>query len=100
MPSFLLFLSFSIVGIGFLGICLRRETFVFLFINIELVLIGIGLSYCFLSYFLVDASGYVMALSIITITAVEAAIGLGLLVLYYNLFQNTSDLQLAYYLRG
>jgi len=100
MPSVLLSLSFLISCIGLLGICIRRDTFVFLFINIELVLIGLGFGYCMLSYFLVDGSGYLMALAIITVTAVEAAIGLGLLVLYYNLFQSTTITQLAYYLRG
>lgn len=100
MPSFLIFLSFLIFCIGFVGICFRRDTFVFLFINIELVLIGLGLGYCMLSYFLLNGAGYLMALAIITVTAVEAAIGLGLLVLYYNLFQTTTTVQLAYYLRG
>lgn len=100
MPSILIFLSFLIFCIGLVGICFRRDTFVFLFINIELVLIGIGFGYCMLSYFLLDGSGYLMALAIITVTAVEAAIGLGLLVLYYNLFQSTTTVQLAYYLRG
>jgi len=99
MPSLSLFVSCCVSAIGLLGVCTRRGVFVFLFISLELVLLGFGLLFTLLSCYYLDGDGYVMSLILITITAVEAVIGLGLLVLYYNLFRNAAEYSAVHYLR-
>jgi NADH:ubiquinone oxidoreductase subunit K len=100
MPSISILISFFIIFIGLLGVCIRRGTFVFLFISLEIALLGFGLAFNLLSFFYSSGEGYVMALALITVTAVEAVVGLGLLVLYYNLFQSANEQFVMYYLQA
>jgi len=99
MPSISLSVGCCISIIGLIGVCTRRGALVFLFISLELVLLGFGLIFTLLSCYYVDGDGYIMALVLITVTAVEAVLGLGLLVLYYNLFRNAAEYSAAFYLR-
>lgn len=99
MPSITLFVGCCVSVIGLIGVCTRRGAFVFLFISLELVLLGLGFLFTLLSCYYLDGDGYVMSLVLITVTSVEAVVGLGLLVLYYNLFRNAAEYSAAFYLR-
>lgn len=90
MPSLYYVFSFLFVLLGFSGFLVRHGSFVFLFISLEIILLGFGIGFCFAGFWLLNGFGYVMGLVTITITAVEATIGFGLLVTYHNMFQKST----------
>ena len=67
---------FAIGAFGFLA----RRNIILMLISIEIMLTAINISLAGFSQQLVDLHGQVLALFVIAIAAVEAAIGLGLLI--------------------
>ena len=71
--------DFQIFGIGVFGFLARRNIILML-ISIEIMLTAINISLAGFSQQLGNLDGQVLALFVIAIAAVEAAIGLGLLI--------------------
>lgn len=53
---------------------------IFVLVGIEIILLSIGLSFCFLSYIFDDSLGSFITLIILPIAGAESAIGLSLLI--------------------
>lgn len=62
-------------------------------------MLGLGCLFCLWSCYAFEVYGYLIFLQTLTISAVEIAVGLSLLIIYYLVFQNTSLFQLGYYLK-
>ena len=91
----------TITLIGLLGLAIQvfKTSLLTIYVNAELTLVGLTTMFCVAGALFKESNGYLMTLIIITVTAVEAAIGLGLLVLYYRFFRSTKIKQMARYLR-
>lgn len=82
---FYVFFVTSVVFItGLLGIILNRRSLLVVLISIELVLLAVNLNFIFFSVFLDSLVGQVFALFILTVAAAESAIGLAILVAYFQ----------------
>ena len=101
MQTFLFIILMTITLIGFLGLAIQvfKTSLLTIYINAELTILGLTSVFCVAGALFKESNGYLMTLIIITVTAVEAAIGLGLLVLYYRFFRSTKIKQMARYLR-
>lgn len=71
-------------GLSFVGIIINRRNIIMLLMCIELMLLAVNTNFvAFSQYFLVP-DGEVFVFFILTVAAVEAAIGLAILVLLYR----------------
>jgi NADH-quinone oxidoreductase subunit K len=85
-----LIVSISLLCISFLGIVLNRTNIIIIFISIELMLLSINFNFIIYSRFLDDLLGQVFSLFFLTIGASESAIGLGILVSFYQIRKSIS----------
>lgn len=99
MPSLLFFLCSLLIIVGIVGLCLCKTTFIFLFLYVEIIMLGLGCAFCLYSLYFFETSGFLFFLELLTVSAVEIAVGLSLLIFYYLIFQNSSLTQLSYYLK-
>jgi NADH-quinone oxidoreductase subunit K len=70
------------IGIG--GIFANRKNIISLLMSIELMLLAININFVAFSAFLHDLVGQVFAIFILTVAGAEAAIGLAIMVIYFN----------------
>ena len=68
---------------GVLGIFLNRKNLIVILMAIELILLAVNLNLVAFSAYLHDLVGQVFAMFVLTVAAVEAAIGLAILVIYF-----------------
>lgn len=82
-----LFFNFNILLflVGLYGFLYTRLNFIIMLMSIELMLLAVNLNFILFSVYLDDIIGQIFALSILTIAAAEAAIGLAIIVAYYRL---------------
>ncbi len=95
----IMILSAVLFGLGVLGFLIRRDLIV-IFMSIELMLNAGNLAFLAAArerYF--DPEGQVYTIFVITIAAVEAAVGLALLIAYFRL-KSTLDVETATELEG
>jgi len=85
-----LLISLSLLTISFLGIVLNRTNIIIIFISIELMLLSINFNFIIYSRFLDDLLGQIFSLFFLTIGASESAIGLGILVAFYQIRKSIS----------
>jgi len=78
LTSMLLFL------IGICGVFLSRKNILLLLMSIELMLLAINYNFLFFSVLLDDLQGQMFSLFILAIAASESALGLALVVSYYQ----------------
>lgn len=74
--------------IGISGIFLNRKNIIALLMSIELMLLSININFVAFSAFLNDLVGQVFAIFVLTVAGAEAAIGLAILVIYFQNRQN------------
>ncbi len=70
--------------IGVSGIFLNRKNIISLLMSIELMLLSININFVAFSAFLNDLVGQIFAIFFLTVAGAEAAIGLAILVIYFN----------------
>lgn len=92
-------MTITLIGLFGLAIQVFKTSLLTIYVNAELTILGLTTVFCVAGALFKESNGYLMTLIIITVTAVEAAIGLGLLVLYYRFFRSTKIKQMARYLR-
>ena len=73
-----------IFTIGVIGIFLNRKNVIVILMSIELILLAVNINLVSFSIFLLDLSGQIFTLFILTVAAAEAAIGLAIIVVYYR----------------
>ena len=77
-----LILSALLFAIGVIGIFLNRKNVIIILMSIEIILLSVNLNLIAFSYFLIDLTGQIFSLFVLTVAAAEAAIGLAILVIY------------------
>lgn len=83
-PEYLLLIKNNIIAgfililAGLFGILKNNSKFLILLMCLEIILLGVNLSFINISAFLNDFNGQIFALFILTIAAAESAIGLAL----------------------
>ncbi|OGT44153.1 MAG: NADH-quinone oxidoreductase subunit K [Gammaproteobacteria bacterium RIFCSPHIGHO2_12_FULL_40_19] len=71
-------------GLSFVGIIINRRNIIILLMCIELMLLAVNTNFIAFAQYFKDSSGEVFVFFILTVAAVEAAIGLAILVLLYR----------------
>jgi NADH-quinone oxidoreductase subunit K len=77
------------IGVG--GIFLNRKNVIAILMSIELMLLAVNINFVAFSAFLHDMTGQIFAIFILTVAGAEAAIGLAILVAY---FQNCKNIKI------
>ena len=81
MPSsFYLILGAALFAIGVVGIVLNRKNMIVLLMSVALMLFAVNTNFVAFSHMLGDTAGQICVFFILTVAAVEAAIGLAILV--------------------
>lgn len=70
--------------IGILGIFIIKQNIIIIFISIELLFLSINLNFLIFSFFLNDLIGQIFTLFVLTVLGSEAAVGLGILIIFYR----------------
>ena len=83
--SLLLTTNNALFLLAILGIVLNRKNILVLLMSFELLFLSIHLNFIVFSVFLDDFFGQLFSLFILTISGCESALGLSILVVYYNL---------------
>ena len=77
-------LSSIVFSIGFLGIFINRKNIISILMSIELMLLAANINFVGFSNVLDDLYGQIFALFILVVAAAEAAIGLAILIIFFN----------------
>ena len=77
-------LAAIIFTIGVVGIFLNRKNVIVILMSIELILLAVNINLVAFSIFIIDLSGQIFTLFILTVAAAEAAIGLAIIVVYFR----------------
>ena len=77
-PAFLFALSTTVFFIGIFGILLNRRNLILMLMAIELILLAVNFNLIVFSRILGDSVGQIMVFFIMTVAAVESAIGLAI----------------------
>ena len=70
------------IGVG--GIFLNRKNIISILMSIELMLLAVNINFVSFSVYLHDLLGQIFAIFALTVAGAEAAIGLAILVVYFN----------------
>ena len=84
-----LFVSLALFTMGLLGVLMRKNILVIL-MSMELMLNAVNLAFVTFAYYLGDVNGAVIVLFVIAIAAVEAAVGLAIVVTLYRRFKQVN----------
>jgi NADH-quinone oxidoreductase subunit K len=85
-------LSAILFCIGVSGIFLNRKNIISLLMSIEIMLLAVNINFVAFSSNLNDLVGQVFAIFVLTVAGAEAAIGLAILVIY---FQNRRTIEIG-----
>lgn len=81
-------LAIILFCIGVSGIFLNRKNIISLLMSIEIMLLSININFVAFSTMMQDMVGQIYAIFILTVASAEAAIGLAILVAYFNKTSN------------
>jgi NADH-quinone oxidoreductase subunit K len=84
-----LIVSALLFGFGLLGLMLHRRSVIHLLMCIELLLLSVNTNFIAFSSYLISSEGQVFVFFILGIAAVEAAIGLSILVVLFRTKRGT-----------
>jgi NADH-quinone oxidoreductase subunit K len=79
-----LMVSAILFGLSFVGMIINRQNLIMILMCIELMLLAVNTNFIAFAQYFQDPSGEVFVFFILTVAAVEAAIGLAILVLFYR----------------
>lgn len=82
--SHYLIVSGVVFGLGMAGIILNRSNLITLLMCVELLLLSVNINFVAFSHYLNNNVGQIFVFFILTVAAVEAAIGLAILVVVYR----------------
>ena len=88
----LLLVSTTVFVIGICGIFLNRKNIIIILMSIELMLLSVNINLVAFSASLNDLVGQIFTIFVFTVAAAEAAIGLAILIIYYN---NQGDIDIV-----
>ena len=70
--------------LGIFGIFLNRKNLIVILMSIELMLLAVNINFVAFSSFLGDLVGQIFTMTVLTVAAAEAAIGLAIVVVFYR----------------
>lgn len=79
-----LMISAILLGLSFVGMIINRHNLIMILMCIELMLLAVNTNFIAFAQYFNDPSGEVFVFFILAVAAVEAAIGLAILVLLYR----------------
>ena len=79
-----LMLSVMLFGLSLVGIILNRRNVILLLVCIELMLLAVNTNFVAFSHYYNGVAGQIFVFFILTVAAVEAAIGLAIVLLLYR----------------
>ena len=82
--SHYLVLGAVLFAISVVGIFLNRKNIIVLLMAIELMLLAVNTNFIAFSHYMNDISGQIFVFFILTVAAVEAAIGLAILIVLFR----------------
>lgn len=85
--------------IGLSGIFINRKNVISLLMSIEVMLLSVNINFVTFSSFLNDLAGQIFAIFVLTVAGAEAAIGLAILVIYFN-NKNSIEIKTASTMKG
>ena len=74
-----------IFSLSLIGIFINRTNIILLLICIEVMLLSISLNFLIISYGIESLLGQIVSIYIITVAAVESAIGLSIMIAFYKI---------------
>ena len=77
-------ISAILLALSFVGMIINRRNLIMLLMCIELLLLAVNTNFVAFAQYFKDPSGEIFVFFILTVAAVEAAIGLAILVLLYR----------------
>src|SRR3990167_8389390 len=79
-----LMISAILLALSFVGMIINRRNLIMLLMCIELLLLAVNTNFVAFAQYFKDPSGEIFVFFILTVAAVEAAIGLAILVLLFR----------------
>ena len=89
--NYFTFLAAALFSIGIGGIFINRKNIISILMSVEIILLSININFVAFSSYLHDLVGQIFAIFVLTVAGAEAAIGLAILVIY---FQNHRNIEL------
>jgi NADH-quinone oxidoreductase subunit K len=83
-----LVLAALVFSIGFVGMVLNRNNLIAILMCIELMLLAVNINFVAIDHFLNSVDGQVMVFFILAVAASEAAIGLAIFIVLYQMYQS------------
>jgi NADH-quinone oxidoreductase subunit K len=82
--NYYLILAAIVFSLGLLGLLINRNNLINLLMCVELLLLAVNINFVAFSHFFSDLSGQVFVFFVLAVAAVEAAIGLAILIVLFR----------------
>ena len=82
--NYYLILAATVFSLGLLGVMINRKNIIILLMCVELLLLAVNMNFIAFSHFFADLSGQVFVFFVLAVAAVEAAIGLAILIVFFR----------------
>ena len=82
--NYYLILAAILFSLGLLGLVINRKNILILLMCVELLLLAVNMNFIAFSHYLNDLAGQIFVFFILAVAAVEAAIGLAILIVLFR----------------
>ncbi|MFM2321986.1 MAG: NADH-quinone oxidoreductase subunit [Pseudomonadota bacterium] len=82
--NYYLILSASVFSVGLLGLLINRKNVIILLMCVELLLLAVNMNFIAFSHYFADLAGQIFVFFVLAVAAVEAAIGLAILIVLFR----------------
>ncbi|EDP45914.1 NADH-quinone oxidoreductase subunit NuoK [Rickettsiella grylli] len=86
--NYYLILAATLFSIGLLGLIINRKNIIILLMCVELLLLAVNINFIAFSHFFADLAGQIFVFFILAVAAVEAAIGLAIVIVLFRTRQS------------
>ena len=82
--NYYLILSAIVFSVGLLGLLINRKNVIILLMCVELLLLAVNMNFIAFSHYFADLAGQIFVFFVLAVAAVEAAIGLAILIVLFR----------------
>lgn len=82
--NYYLILSAIVFSLGLLGLLINRKNIIILLMCVELLLLAVNMNFVAFSHYFADLAGQIFVFFVLAVAAVEAAIGLAILIVLFR----------------
>ena len=82
--NYYLILSAIVFSVGLLGLLKKKKNVIILLMCVELLLLAVNMNFIAFSHYFADLAGQIFVFFILAVAAVEAAIGLAILIVLFR----------------